>query len=105
MTIGFAVRESNVRPIVYDDAEDLSPGYSMRSSNSVAGLVAAVTWTAGFGATAIAQNTPRTQTATFPAVTIPNTEVRSLHSAATGRDYESADGRQAKPGLSCRVGW
>jgi len=60
----------------------------MRSSNSVAGLVAAVTWTAGFATTAIAQNNARPQTATFAAVTIPNTEVRSLHSAATGRDYE-----------------
>ena len=65
------VRESYFRPIVY----------RMPSSNTFVGLATAAIWTAYFATTAIAQNT-------FPAVTIPNTEVRSLHSVATGRDYE-----------------
>jgi len=53
----------------------------MPRSSSVTGLVGAALWTACFAATAIAQNT-------FPSVSIPNTEVRRLHSAATSRDYE-----------------
>jgi predicted alpha/beta superfamily hydrolase len=60
----------------------------MRSSNSVAGFVWRSLWTACFATTAFAQNATQPRATTFPAVTIPNTEVRSLHSAATGRDYE-----------------
>ena len=59
----------------------------MRSSNSIAVLAGAVLSTASPSATAAAQSDPPTRVA-FPAVSIPNTEVRALHSKVTGRDYE-----------------
>jgi uncharacterized protein len=53
-----------------------------RHAASVAVAVASVGCSA---APAVAQ---RASARAFPAVTIPNTEVRSIHSAVTGRDYE-----------------
>ena len=53
-----------------------------RHGSSVAGAVMSL---ACFAAPVVAQ---RESARPFPAVTIPNTEVRSIHSAVTGRDYE-----------------
>jgi predicted alpha/beta superfamily hydrolase len=60
----------------------------MRSPNRVAVLAGAVLSTASLSATAAAQSDPPPRVAAFPAVSIPNTEVRALHSKVTGRDYE-----------------
>jgi predicted alpha/beta superfamily hydrolase len=51
----------------------------------------ALAWAAGaslLSATALAAQTARPPADTFPVVTLPGTQLRTLHSAATGRDYD-----------------